>query len=71
MLAPTITQKQFATAQAEAARAGAILQNIEAEDGRPLLVLTRDAFTAQFNNVEQVRRVLTSIANGMEVSHAV
>jgi len=67
--APNITQKTLSTAQAEAALAGATLQRIEADDGRPILVLTRDAFTAQLNNIEQASRVLAGLANHVEVHH--
>lgn len=65
----TFTQKTLATAQAEAALAGAILQQIEADDGKLLLVLSRDAFTGQFNNVEQVRRVLAGFASDVEAAN--
>lgn len=68
MLAPTINRKDFCTTQAEAARAGAILQHIEADDGKPLLVLTREAMTAQLNSLDQVRCVLANLANDVEVS---
>jgi len=66
----TFTQKTLATAQAEAALAGAVLQRIEADDGKPLLVLTREAMTAQLNNLDQVRCVLADLANEGEVSRA-
>lgn len=69
MLAPAITQKQFATAQAEAARAGAILQHLEDDTGKPLLVLTRAAMTTQLNSIEQVRRVLAGLTNDVEAIH--
>ena len=65
----TFTQKTLATAQAEAALAGAVLQHIEADDGKPLLVLSREAMTAQLSNLDQVRRVLADLANDVEVSH--
>ena len=71
MLAPTFSQKTLATAQAEAALAGAVLQRIEADDGKPLLVLTREAMTAQLNCIEQVRRVLANLANAEEASHGI
>lgn len=61
--------KPVATAQAEAALLGATLAPIEDDTGRPLLVLTRDAFTAQLNSVEQVHRVLADLGNDVEVRH--
>lgn len=69
MRATALNTKALATAQAEAALAGASLKQIEADDGKPLLVLTREAFTAQFNSVEQVRRVLAELVAIGEVAH--
>lgn len=66
MFTPTLNRKEFCTAQAEAAMASATLLQIEADNGQPLLVLSRGAFTTQFNNVEQVRRVLAGFANDVE-----
>lgn len=69
MNAHTFTQKSLANVQAAAALAGAVLRHIEADDGKPLLVLTRDAFTAQVNSVEQVHLVLADLTTGEEASH--
>lgn len=69
MNAGTFTQKTLATAQAEAALAGATLQPIEADDGKPLLVLSRDAFTGQFTSISDVQRVLSTLTAEKEVAH--
>lgn len=69
MNAPALNTKALSTVQAEAALAGATLLQIETDDGKPLLVLTREEFTAQFNSVEQVRRVLAELVAIGEVAH--
>ncbi|MFC7411583.1 hypothetical protein [Hydrogenophaga atypica] len=69
MFAPTFNRKEFCTTQAEAARAGAMLQHIEADDGKPLLVLSRDAFTGQFTSLSDVQRVLSTLTAEKEVAH--
>lgn len=69
MNSSTLTQKQFATAQAEAAMARASLLQIEGDNGKPVLVLTREAMTAQLNNLNQVRCVLADLANEVEAAN--
>jgi len=65
-MTPT-TPKIVATLQARAALAGATLQHIEADDGKPLLVLSCEAFTAQFTTLVDVRRALAELATDVEV----
>jgi len=65
----TFNHKQFATAQAEAALAGAILQPIETDNGKPLLVLSRDAFTGQFTSILDLQRALSTLTVEKEVTH--
>lgn len=54
MLATTFTQKQLVTAQTDAATASAALQRIEADDDKPLSVLSSEALTGRFEHSAQI-----------------
>lgn len=70
MSATALNTKALATAQAEAALAGAMLIPTDNDDGRPVLVLTREAVTVSVEDLTQARRVLATLCQGKGVGHA-
>jgi len=59
--AAALMAKRVATATAQAALRGIALHRIEADDGRPLFVATRDYLTASFTDISAVEAWLTQI----------
>lgn len=56
-LRAALDPKLFSTLQARCALAGAVLEQVESDDGRPLLVVTREAVTLRFGGPGALERV--------------
>lgn len=56
-----VEKKRFATAQAKTALWGGRLSEIEGDDGRPLLIISRWALTRAFQDLGEVEEFLRRV----------